>query len=49
MRVLPGEALEHLFTLGFALEQLHQHFRDLEQWVTVCARPTKVALRDKKG
>ena len=49
MRVLPGEALEHLFTLGFALEQLHQHFRDLEQWVTVCARPAKVALRDKKG
>jgi uncharacterized membrane protein YccC len=47
MRVLPGEALEHLFTLGFALEQLHQHFRDLEQWVTVCARPAKVALLDK--
>ena len=49
MRVLPGEALEHLFTLGFALEQLHQHFRDLEQWVTVWARPAKVAHRDKKG
>jgi uncharacterized membrane protein YccC len=46
---LPGEALEHLFTLGFALEQLHQHFRDLEQWVTVCARPAKVALPDKNG
>jgi uncharacterized membrane protein YccC len=49
MWALPGEALEHLFTLGFALEQLHQHFRDLEQWVTVCARPAKVALRDKNG
>jgi uncharacterized membrane protein YccC len=48
MRVMPGEALEHLFTLGFALEQLHQHFRDLERWVTVRARPAKVALRDKK-
>ena len=48
MRVLPGEALEHLFTLGFALEELHQHFRDLEQWVTVWARPAKVAPPDKK-
>ncbi len=48
MRVLPGEALEHLFTLGFALEELHQHFRDLEQWVTVWARPAKVAHPDKK-
>jgi uncharacterized membrane protein YccC len=58
-RALPGDALEHLFTLGFALEQLHQHFRDLKQWVTEWARPAgaklakakpaKVAHRDGKG
>jgi uncharacterized membrane protein YccC len=40
-RALPGDALEHLFTLGFALEQLHQHFRDLKQWVTEWARPAR--------
>jgi uncharacterized membrane protein YccC len=40
-RALPGDALEHLFTLGFALEQLHQHFRDLEQWVTEWAAPPR--------
>jgi Fusaric acid resistance protein-like len=49
MRTLPGDALEHLFTLGFALEQLHQHFRDLERWVTEWARPAKVAHRERKG
>jgi hypothetical protein len=52
MRVLPGDALEHLFTLGFALEQLHQHFRDLGQWVSEWARPPKplkVAPTDRKG
>jgi uncharacterized membrane protein YccC len=47
-RTMSGEALEHLFTLGFALEQLHQHFRDLERWVTECGRPPKVAQRDGK-
>jgi len=40
---LPGDALEHLFTLGFALEQVHQHLRDLRQWVSEQARPAKVA------
>jgi len=43
MRELPGDALEHLFTLGFALEQLHQHFRDLGRWAGEWALPTKVA------
>jgi hypothetical protein len=47
MRTMSGEALEHLFTLGFALEQLHQHLRDLKQWVTEWARPG-VARRDGK-
>jgi uncharacterized membrane protein YccC len=46
MRALPGDALEHLFTLGFALEQLQQHFRDLNRWVTEWARPPKVAPRE---
>jgi uncharacterized membrane protein YccC len=49
MRALPGDALEHLFTLGFALEQLLQHFRDLEQWVTEWARLPKVAQREIKS
>jgi uncharacterized membrane protein YccC len=48
-RDLPGDALEHLFTLGFALEQLQQHFRDLNRWVTEWARPPKVAHREGKG
>jgi uncharacterized membrane protein YccC len=48
-RVLPGDALEHLFTLGFALEQLHQHLRDLQRWVMERARPPKVAQRKGKG
>ena len=26
LRVLPGDALERIFALGFALEQMHQHF-----------------------
>jgi hypothetical protein len=46
---LPSDALEHLFTLGFALEQLHQHLRDLKQWVTERALVPKVAKRDGKG
>jgi hypothetical protein len=49
LRVLPGDALEHLFTLGFALEQLHQHLRDLQRWVTEWAGPIKVAHRDRNG
>ncbi len=49
MRGLPSDALEHLFTLGFALEQLHQHLRDLKQWVTERALVPKVAKRDGTG
>jgi uncharacterized membrane protein YccC len=45
-RVLSSDALEHLFTLGFALEQVHQHLRDLRQWVSEQARPAKVAPRE---
>jgi uncharacterized membrane protein YccC len=32
-RNLPGEVLEHIFTFGFALEQLHRNFRDLARCV----------------
>jgi uncharacterized membrane protein YccC len=46
MRVLASDALEHLCTLGFALEQVHQHLRDLQQWVSEQARPAKVAPRE---
>jgi uncharacterized membrane protein YccC len=49
MRALPSDALEHLFMLGFALEQLHQHLRDLKQWVTERAPAAKVALRERKA
>ncbi len=49
MRALPGDALEHLFTLGFALEQLHQHFRDLGRWADEWALPAKVAPRKING
>jgi len=48
-RALSVDALEHLFTLGFALEQLHQHFRDLKRWMTEWARPPKVAHRERTG
>jgi len=32
-RTLPGDVLEHIFTLGFALDQLHRNFRDLARCV----------------
>jgi uncharacterized membrane protein YccC len=48
-RVLPSDALEHLFMLGFALEQVRQHLRDLRQWVGEQARPAIVAQRERKG
>jgi uncharacterized membrane protein YccC len=33
-RELPGEAAERFFAMGFALEQVHRNFRDLERVVT---------------
>jgi hypothetical protein len=32
-RTPPGEVLEHVFILGFALDQLHRNFRDLARCV----------------
>ncbi|WP_051335550.1 FUSC family protein [Methylocapsa acidiphila] len=36
-RALPSDALEHLFALGFALEQLRENLKDLAASVTDCA------------
>lgn len=33
-RNLPGDATENFFALGFALEQMHRNFKDLERCVT---------------
>jgi hypothetical protein len=38
-RALSSNDLERLFALGFALEQLHQNFADLERCVQEWARP----------
>jgi uncharacterized membrane protein YccC len=37
-RTLPGELAERFFALGFALEQMHQNFRDLEMRVAEWAQ-----------
>jgi hypothetical protein len=33
--------VEHIFTLGFALEQLHRNFRDLELCVAAICRSNR--------
>jgi uncharacterized membrane protein YccC len=38
-RDLPVDQVERIFVLGFALEQLHQHIRDLSRCVEECAAP----------
>jgi hypothetical protein len=40
-RSLPGDAAERFFALGFALEQMHNNFKDLERCVAEWARPSK--------
>ncbi len=42
-RPLPGDVLEHIFTLGFALEQLHRNFRDLERCLAKYSRSNRSA------
>lgn len=49
MRSMPSDELEHLFTLGFALDQLHQHFRDLRRWVAEQGEHPEVAPEQIKG
>jgi hypothetical protein len=38
-RTLRADEVERIFALGFALEQLHQHFEDLDRSVRECAPP----------
>jgi uncharacterized membrane protein YccC len=40
MRDMPGEVVERIFALGFALEQMRQNFRDLARCVAESARAT---------
>jgi hypothetical protein len=40
-RELSTDAVERLFALGFTLEQMHQHLRDLARCVTEFARDPK--------
>ena len=47
MRALPGDALERLFTLGFALEELRQHLLDLEKWVAEWGQQPKLARLER--
>jgi len=42
---LPGDAAERFFALGFAFEQMHNNFKDLERCVSVWARSSKDTRR----
>ena len=42
-RTLPSEAAERIFALGFALEQMHHNFKDLERCVAEWAGASKEA------
>ena len=42
---LPVDAAERFFALGFALQQMHENFKDLERCVTEWAGPAKQARR----
>jgi uncharacterized membrane protein YccC len=44
-RSLPGDVAERFFALGFALEQMHNNFKDLERCVAEWAGPSKEAER----
>ena len=40
-RTLTDDAAERFFALGFAFEQMHSNFKDLQRCVAECARPSK--------
>jgi len=40
-RSLPGDVAERFFALGFALEQMHHNFKDLERCVAEWAGSSK--------
>ena len=48
-RTLPGDAAERFFALGFALEQMHNNFKDLERCMVEWAGPSKAARRSQKS
>jgi uncharacterized membrane protein YccC len=48
-RVLPADEVERFFVLSFALEQLHQHFKDLDRCVTECAQSGTGARRKPRN
>jgi uncharacterized membrane protein YccC len=45
-RSLPGETAERFFALGFALEQMHQNFKDLARCAAEWAGPSHQGGRD---
>ena len=47
-RSLPSDATESFFALGFALEQMHNNFKDLERCVADWTRSSKEAGRKKQ-
>jgi uncharacterized membrane protein YccC len=44
-RGLPGDVAERFFALGFALEQMHKNFKDLERCVAECTERRTVTQR----
>ncbi len=48
-RGLPGEVAERFFALGFAFEQLHNNFKDLERCVAESAGSSKHKLAQPKA
>jgi uncharacterized membrane protein YccC len=48
-RSLPGDAAERFFALGFALEQMHDNFKDLERCVGEWAAPAHKLGRNKRS
>jgi hypothetical protein len=47
-RTLSGEQAERIFALGFALEQMHHNFKDLQRCVSEWAGPLKEAGRKNR-
>ena len=47
-RSLPGDAAERFFAIGFALEQMHSNFKDLERCVAEWAGSPKEPARDDR-
>jgi uncharacterized membrane protein YccC len=47
-RSLPGDAAERFFAIGFALEQMHSNFKDLERCVAEWAGSSKEPARDDR-